>query len=355
MRDIRQKEAAEKWCTSNRKSILYCCPRFGKIRTSILIFEKLNYKNILVCYPNTPIKTSWEEDIVLWKYKGNIKYSTFLSLKNEDLSNYDLIVLDEIHSMSDAQIFYLKNNFPSCDILGLTGTLSDYTEINLKNELGLSVCFRYPIELAIQENVVSDYRIQVFQVPLDNLILNDYSTRKLKILLTEKEKFDKLTKTIDWFESTGKDPFHLRLARMRLIQKSYAKVQKTKQLLSQCDRSLVFCGLTEVADSLGIPVYHSKQKEEKEFLKFCQGEGSHMAVIKLAQAGITIKNLDTVIFNYTDSNEENFIQKLNRAMNYEYTGKIADIKIISTNEQIELKWLKKALLPLEKAKVKGIS
>ena len=41
LRDIRQEEFANLYINSNRKNILNLCPRFGKIRTSIKIFEKI--------------------------------------------------------------------------------------------------------------------------------------------------------------------------------------------------------------------------------------------------------------------------------------------------------------------------
>ncbi len=61
----------------------------------------------------------------------------------------------------------------------------------------------------------------------------------------------------------------IRLARMRLIQNSVAKLNKTKDLLRQYkdERVLVFCGITKIADALGIPSHHSKSKDKDAFKK----------------------------------------------------------------------------------------
>jgi hypothetical protein len=151
----------------------------------------------------------------------------------------------------------------------------------------------------------------------------------------------------------------LRLARMRIIQNSLAKRECTKRILEKHkdERILVFCGVTKIADALDIPSYHSKKGEKEMFEKFVSGEGSnHMAVVKIGNTGVTYKPLNKVIINYFDSNAENLAQKINRcmAMEYDNPDKKAQIYIISSDESVELKWLKKALEFFDKNKIKYI-
>jgi len=103
----------------------------------------------------------------------------------------------------------------------------------------------------------------------------------------------------------------LRLNRMRVIQNSIAKLNKTKQLLKEFkeERVLVFCGVTKIADKLEIPSFHSKSSEKDLFHQFAIGKGNHMAVVKLGNTGVTYKPLNKVIINYFDSNAENLAQK----------------------------------------------
>lgn len=332
---------------SKKDGILNIAPRVGKTRIVLKILQSLNLtSSILVLYPSIPIKQAWEEECIKVGYYGNIEYSAFASLHKHENLKYDTIIIDECHALSNRNIESLSKMSYKVR-MGLTGTLSKETEQILKERLNLPVLVRYTMEEAISEGIVSDYRIKVITVPLDNQILKQYGKKKR----TEKQQFDHLTRVIDWMERSGKSTFHMRLARMRLIQSSRAKLLKTKQLLNNTDRTLVFCGLSQVTNELDIPVYHSKEKDEQRFLDFCNGKGNNMAVIKLAQAGVTIRNLDRVIFNYTDSNEENFLQKINRAMNYDYNDKIAKITIISTNEIPEIRWITKALKPLNQQKV----
>ena len=356
LRDLRQKEFADVWLNSDRRSILNLCPRFGKIRTSINILKQINHDSVLIAYPDNKIKQSWQADFEELDYDdSHVTYTTHLSLKKYADKKYDVVIIDEIHLLSEAQIEVCKELFDNNkQILGLTGTLSMDTEINLEKELDIHVIAHYPIEKAIDEGVIVDYEITVIRIPLDDKTLLDFKGKKK----TEKKQFDNVSWVINKMMATGSDTMFMRLARMRLIQSSLAKSNATKALLAahKDERVLVFCGTTKVSDSLGIPSYHSKSSEKQMFAEFAEGKGNHMAVVKIGNSGVTYKPLNRVIINYFDSNAENLAQKINRCMAFEYNtpDKKAHIYIISTNEPVELKWLKKALEFFDGNKIKYV-
>lgn len=357
IRDKRQKEFADVWL-KKKHGILNLCPRFGKIRTSINILEhfKPKLKSVLIAYPDNKIKDSWQADFADRGYlDANVTYTTHLSLKKYADKKFDLVIIDEIHLLSEAQIEVCKELFDNNkQVLGLTGTLSSWTERTLEEELDIHVIATYPIEKAIEEGVIVDYKIHVIRVPLDNLVYNDYKGK----LKTEKKHYDGLSWVINKIQNSGADTMFMRLARMRIIQSSLAKCNATKALLAahKDERVLVFCGTTAVADNLGIPSYHNKSKEKSIFEDFAEGEGNHLAVVKIGNTGVTYKPLDKVIINYFDSNAENLAQKINRCMAMEYNtpDKKAHIYIVSTDEPVELKWLSKALEFFDKTKIKYI-
>jgi superfamily II DNA or RNA helicase len=356
IRDRRQQEFADIWLKS-KHGILNLCPRFGKIFTTINALEKMpDGINILIAYPDVKIKDSWQTDFKKRGYDNpNITYTTHLSLKKHVDLEFDVIIIDEIHLLSDAQLDaaneLLEGN--SC-VLGLTGTLSGTTEREIEERLDLHVIAHYPIELAIQEGVIVDYEINVIKVPLDNTVMVKYKTKTR----TEKQQFDSYAWVIDQLERQNRNTMFLRLARMRIIQSSLAKTNATKALLAEYknERILVFCGLTKIADELGIPSYHSKSSEKQIFDDFAEGRGNHLAVVKIGNTGVTYKPLNKVIINYFDSNGENLAQKINRCMAMEYNtpDKKAHIYIISSNEEVEAKWLKKALEFFDNSKIKYI-
>jgi len=357
LRDQRQKEFADVWLNHGKFGILNLCPRFGKIYTTINVLEQLPANsNILIAYPDLKIRESWESDFETRKYiNSNITYTTHLSIKKHVNESYDVIIIDEIHLLSEAQIEVCKElTEDNHCVLGLTGTLSSWTEKTLLEELSLSVIAEYPIEQAIEEGVIVDYEITVVKVPLDTFTKIDYKGK----LKTEKQQFDAYGYVINKMQYGGGDTMFLRLARMRIVQNSLAKMNKTKELLkkNESDRILVFCGLTKIADSLGIPSYHSKSSEKDLFQDFADGKGNHLAVVKIGNTGVTYKPLNKVIINYFDSNAENLAQKINRCMAMEYNtpDKKAHIYIISSNEEVELKWLNKALEFFDKSKIKFV-
>ncbi len=355
LRDERQKEFANTWLDHGRFGILNLCPRFGKIYTTINALEQLPpHSTVLIAYPDLKIKESWETDFARREYNNpNITYTTHLSLHKYKEYDFDVIIIDEIHLLSEAQIEAAKELIEHNEcVLGLTGTLSKWTEEILNRELGLFVVAEYPIEQAIEEGVIVDYEITVVKTPLDNVHKQNYKGK----MRTEKQQFDAYGYVIRSMEQTGGNSMFLRLARMRIIQNSIAKLKRTKQLLERHanDRVLVFCGVTDVADKLGIPSYHSKSSEKQLFEDFASGKGNHLAVVKIGNTGVTYKPLNRVIINYFDSNGENLAQKINRCMAMEYNtpDKKAHIYIVTSSEEVEQKWLNKALEFFDKRKIK---
>jgi hypothetical protein len=355
LRDKRQAEFADTWWNHGRYGILNLCPRFGKIRTTINILKKMDKDcSILIAYPDRKIQQSWVEDFEEMKYvNDNITYTTHLSIHKHSGTEFDIVVIDEIHLLSQAQIGVCVDLFSQNDrVLGLTGTLSKFTKRDLSQDLGLEVLAEYPIEKAIEEGVIVDYQITVIRCPLDDRTLVDFKKGKK----TELKQFKAYSYVINKMMYAGGNTMFLRLARMRLIQNSIAKLNETKRLLNNWsdERVLVFCGVTKIADALGIPSHHSKSKDKDAFKRFAEGEGKHMAVVKIGNTGITYKPLNKVIINYFDSNAENLAQKINRCMAMEYNtpDKKADIYIICSTEKVEEKWLNKALEFFDKNKIR---
>ena len=354
IRDQRQNEFADVWIEKGEWGILNLCPRFGKIYTTINILKKKFYKNVLIAYPDLKIKASWEADLAKRGYADSlITYTTHLSLKKHIDEQYDLIILDEIHLLSAAQIEVVKlMKVKNRVILGLTGTMTSDTKKWLLTNLHLPVVVTYTIDQGISEGIIADYDITVIKVLLDTTTLQVYK----KQWKTEKKQFDMLSYVVNKQQAEGRDTMFMRLARMRIIQHSIAKRDMTRDLINDNadKRILVFCGVTAIADDLTIPSYHSKSSEKKIFQDFAEGKGNHLAVVKIGNTGITYKPLNFVIINYFDSNAENLAQRINRCMSMEYDNpdKKAHIYIVSTNEPVEIAWLAKALEFFDKTKIK---
>lgn len=363
LRDRRQEQFAKVWLKS-RFGILYLCPRFGKIKTTIHCLKELGDPEVLIIYPIETIKTSWEEDLKKWSYDSSkVSYCTTASLWKlaENPRKYDVIVMDEIHLFSPANLMEMKAliDFGNSQVLGLSGTISKDTEAELLDCTKLKVLARYPIEQAIKEKVITDYEIHVALIDLDDKVKHVQPYKKSpKYVVTEKFRYGQLTDKIIELRKTGDDLGMLPLQRMHVLNKSIAKLSLTKKLLNKYkdERILVFCGITSMADKLGIPVYHSKAKDEQLKNDFCAGKGNHLATVDMFEAGVTVKPINKAIINAFDSNPENLSQRISRLTGYEYDNpdKKAVVYIICTNT-IERKWLTKALEFFDQSKVKYYS
>ncbi len=340
---------------SGIKGIIHLCPRSGKIRTSIRIFCKIQREikktpKILILYPDANIKRSWEEDFVDVGYKNpNIEYSTFMSLNKVISNQYDIIVCDEIHLLSEKQkenFLELMNYNPDSYIMGLSGTLSNKTKNELRLQLGLEPLINYSIDEAVKDGLISDYRIKVVSVDLDNQTIIDKKKNK-----TEKQKYN----AISWVIKNKGQNLFLSLSRMRIMHNSLAKAEATKQLLNKLkdERVLVFCAGNKIAKDLGIQIHTSMFKNQEEFEKFIKNNSSynHMAVCKIGNTGTSFRNLNNIIVNAFDSNSENLTQRICRSLILDEKDKISNIYIVCSTEKVERKWLDKALEFFDKNKI----
>ena len=351
-------ELQEKWSNSiieeGCQGLAHIAPRSGKTIMALKLANKIKAKRILVVYPDNKIKNSWLNDVEATDFTKEIIYTTYLSLYKY-IGKYDLVCLDEIHASSEAQREEIKNLLQiNKKWIGLSGSLSKNTIKELNQYFKAKVIVDYPIECAIQDGIISNYEIHVITTKLDSKVLSPNSKGKM---LSEKQKCNNYTYVIDSLRKQGKSTMLLALARMRLIQQSLGKINKTKELLNKFknERVLIFSGLTKTANAFGITVHHSKNENEDEFIKFSDGlsKFNHLAVVKIGNSGVTFKNLDKIVLNYFDSNEENTAQKICRCLLLEEDlDKVSHIYIICTDEEFERKWLSKALKMFDKNKIR---
>lgn len=350
-----QQEISNEIVKNNWTGLVDVACRVGKTKISLDSLNR-NFK-ITIIYPEVNIKQAWINDIKKFKKRfKSVKYSTTRSIsKLKDYS--DVVILDEIHAYSTKQLNdvkrYLSDNKIIC-CLGLSGSLSDESKQEINEILGLNTIYKYSITQAISDEIITDYLITVISTPLDVNKTTKVKWSGGEFFTSEKMSFDRLSGKInDWQSYSSKQLKMMRLARVRIIMNSKAKINLTKRTISQFanQRILVFTGLTSVADDLGIKSYHSKTDEIHKDA-FLNQKINHLAIVNKLNTGVTFPKLDVAILNYYNSNTEVMCQKISRVMNMDYTGKIANIIIISSNEEVEKKWLNKSLALFDSNKIK---
>jgi len=347
-------ETTVKFFKKNDSGYLDLAMRFGKCRTSIEVLKKMYKKkcSLLIAYPDNKLKQTWEDEIKLWGYKNeDVTFVNFSSIKNYCGYLFDFIIIDEFHSTSDNERDYFLSMFQEgTKVLALSGTVSRDTKFDWQ----LPLIAKYSTEDGIQDGILANYQITVHFVNLDQLTLVKDVKGKMK---SEKQKYDGYSWVLEKLRREGMSTMFMALARNRLSQSSIGKLNYLKHLLSNLKdkRVLVFTGLSKVADSIGIPSYHSKSKDDSNFKKFQTGKENHLALAAMGKVGVTYPELDCVILINFTYNAEESSQILNRAIKLDYADKIADLHVIALNEAPEIKKIKESLSMLDQKKIKYVT
>ena len=319
-------------------------PRSGKTKAVLDSLLDVKHLKILIIVPRNSIIDSWEFECKKWGYDGELKYIHRNYLHTLDLREFDLIVKDECHKISDREVQLLKQAWKP--MLFITGSLSKRKKDFILINFGLKEKFNYSVNDAIDDDVISNYTINVHTCELDNTdrIIEIITNRKHAIL-TEREAYDYFTVIIDSLaDLPSKHLLRMRYAgkRARLIYNSKNKIELCKNLVKKAKRVLVFSSNTTTANEFCKNTFHSLSRDETALEKFKQNKIKKLAVVNMADEGITILNLKHAIIHQLNSVEETAIQRILRVMNYE-DGKNAQIDICVIKNTVDENWLKNSL------------
>jgi superfamily II DNA or RNA helicase len=246
--------------------VFIASPRFGKSYCVLEALKTLSYLNLryLIIVPFKPVLKSWMEELVKWKFTGNIHFVIRTSLKSMDLTQFDIIIKDECHLLADSEIKLLKQ--AKKPIVAITGSLGKQAENKLLYNLGLRVKCNYSVEDAIEDGVISNY------------VVNLHSCN---LTISERIEYNRLTQKHEYFKSVGNFNVQMKYAgeRARLIYSSVDKISKAKALITSKKRVLVFTALTDVANELTRKTYHSKTKDKDNLEKFKKGSINKLTAI----------------------------------------------------------------------------
>lgn len=330
-------------CLDKRRGLVWVCSRFGKIKVC-LNFLKPEDK-VLLIYPKVAIKQSWIEDSKKWDFDlSNFVFTTTASLSKYENQKFDWVIYDEIQEVLSEKVLInlinLSKNNPN--FLGLSGSLSDNTLNTLNQVLNLNPICTYTTEEGIRDGIICDYEINVKYCKLDDNKRKQYNYYTYKL--------EELKKARDY-----KSMKFIALNRMRLLHNSNNKILLAKKHISnnKDKRLLLFTHLTAFADSLDIPVYHSKNKDDNTLNLFKKGEIPHLVSLDMIGAGISFQNLNNVVICSFTSNEEELYQRINRitALEMNNPNKKAMVTILCIKDTQEEVWLAKALSMFNKEKI----
>jgi superfamily II DNA or RNA helicase len=356
IRDKIQAEIVESIKKNNYNCILDVIPRTGKSKALIDALKLIPDKKILISAPYLTVLDSWRNEFVKWDYNGDVTLTTAISIATHTLDDYDLLVIDECHLLSPAQLAYIKPS-KARKVL-MSGTISKLTLKSLQDSLKLPLGYSYGIKQGIKNKIVSDVEINIIGVPLDDTKKYIEGGNKTnRFLTTEKQNYDynskKLRQAFAIAKKTGKQDYVKLVAgtRARAVYAYTSKQEWTKKLLDKLkDKTLVFTMLT--SNDLCEYKHDSKTKEDN-LSKFIEGEIDTLQVVKMASVGVTIKDLKCCVFHQLTSSSETGMQSIMRACNYMNDEK-ATIYIFCYQDTQDEVWVNKAISMFPQDKINYI-
>jgi superfamily II DNA or RNA helicase len=311
--------------------------------------------NVLVVAPKKSIIDSWKDEIVKHNIsKMNLDFTTYLSLPKQNPGYYDIVVLDECHSiLPSSEVFLDKYNGR---ILGLTGTPPRYanSEKGMLINKYCPVVFTYLTDDAIDNDILNDYRIIVHRLSLssENNIEIKYNGKSF--LTSEEKSYEYQTKRVQ-NASGDKQRQFASILRMRTLMMFSTKETYVKKLLNDIEgKCLLFCNTQNQADRMCNHSYHSANvKSTANLQMFKEDKIELLSCVNQLSEGVNIPNLSCSIIMHSFGNERKLSQKLGRTLRLN-PNEIATIHVLCYRNTIDEKWVTEALKDFDIKKIKYI-
>lgn len=359
-----QKQAAEsiyKTFMNNKNSIVTAATGFGKTKTTIelikLFIKRVN-KNpkILIITPTEELRDNgWKDEFKKWRKKAIydlfVSTTCYASLTKIDSSTFDLIIADEAHNLTEANsknIIGIKSK-----LLLLTATPpKDIEKKAILAKLNIENSFDFPLDEAVNNELVSDYEIEIIEFNLNDNAKQIKLSKKSNRLVTEKFAYD-------YFDKLCKATNNSKMATIKRMKVIYELPSKTSiinfilsNLIGKEDRKLIFCSNIEQSELVSTYSYHSKSKSKSNLELFKNKKINTLSCVKALNEGVNISDVDYAIITQCNSNERNLIQQIGRCLR---GSKKAKIYIICAKNTQDETWVNLSIANLNPSKIKRIN
>lgn len=321
-------------------------------------FQNLNMGklNVLIVAPKLSIIESWKAEAEKFGIDiSNVKFTTYLSLNKQNPQDYDLLVLDECHSLLSSHSQFLKA-FKN-RILGLTGTPPRWKQSE-KGEMVNTYCpivYKYITDDAVADDILNDYRIIVHNIELDTKKNIKVELKNSSFWTSEAESYYYWTNRVNE-ASTPKAKQISSILRMKQMQEYKSKERYAEKLFNQIeDKCILFVNTQDQADRLCDHSYHSNNPDSPEILEaFSNGSITKMSSVLQLNEGINIKGLKAGIIMHSYGNERKASQRIGRLLRLNPT-EISTVHILCFKNTVDEKWVKDALKDFDQSKINYIN
>ena len=317
-------------------------------------YQKLNTDKlkVLVVAPKLSIFDRWRLDAEKFGINlHNIDFTTYLSLNKHNPHEYNVIVLDECHSLLYGHHTFLA--MYQGRILGLSGTPPRYGKSE-KGEMVQQYCpilYKYITDDAVDDSILNDYRIIVHKMQISTENTLPVKMKTSTFYTSERKSYDYWTKRI--LQAQGKKEEQIAsVMRMRVMMDFKTKERYTKLLLSEIeDKCIVFCNTQDQADRICVNSYHSKNDDsENNLQQFKDGNISELSCVMQLNEGINIPNLKAGIIMHAYGNERKSNQRIGRLLRLK-PKETAIVHILCYKNTVDDRWVTEALKDLDPDKI----
>jgi superfamily II DNA or RNA helicase len=315
---------------------------------------KQGKRRFLIVAPKKSIYTTWKEDAIKFDKEYLVKhmvFASYLGFTKLNPSGYDVVYLDECHSLLFSHELWLNAYFGP--IIGLTGTPPTFknSEKGIMVKKFCPIVYTYVIDEAVNEDILNDYRIFVHPVKLDEKRNYSVATKKSSFMSSEKAVYDYWTEKIDEADRPDQEQ-KAQIMRMHNMKAFNSKMTYAKSLMANfTHKSLLFCNTQQQADDMLPHSYHSKNKNsEQNLVDFKSGKIMMLSCVLSLSEGVNIPNLKECIIAHAYSNERKSSQRIGRMLRLN-PNDMAVIHILMYQETVDEKWVQKALDRFDPAKI----
>jgi superfamily II DNA or RNA helicase len=288
-----QLKAVDKWLNCGRRGLVSMATGVGKTRVALLALQKTKPKKVALLVPTIKLRDlDWPKEFDKWGVDmSNVDRYCYQSAHKIKEKTYDLVILDEVHNLTDLRFEFFNNNKVK-DIIGLTATVpEDFDKQELIFQIAPTI-IHVGVDDALDIGAIADYQITVVMLPLDKKEKYiEAGSKKKRFKTTEKAQYEYLTRQINKIQYSGKEvPPFLYFNRMRFLYNLKSKTELAKKLLKtefKNDKSLIFCGSIAQAEEITKYTYHSKTTDE-DYKKFLSGKVKHLGVVNAINEGVNI-------------------------------------------------------------------
>lgn len=255
-----------------------------------------------------------KQEFVKWGSSfSNVKLLCYASLNKVSGIEFDLVVLDECHRITENNSKFFEQNKVK-NILGLTATPPKEEEkVALLKKLKLKIIYELPLDKAVEMGVTSPYKIKIIETLLDNTDKYiEAGSKNNRFYTTELKQYEYLSNQIRKLQFSQKGvPKFMYLNRMRFLYNLKSKQLVAKKLLDSLpedDKILIFHKSVPQIEKLCTYTFHSKVSD-RDYNLFLKGKINRLGVVDKVNEGTNIPNLDKAIIIQLNSQPRELVQR----------------------------------------------